>query len=113
MTDTVIQTDRLTKYFGSKPALRELTLSVPRGSVFGFLGRNGSGKTTAIRMMLGLLEPTRGDAKLLAQVAHVTGLATLNDGANLAASDIFAQTDIHARMMVSMRMHVNCILIEP
>ena len=60
MTDPVIQTDRLTRYFGSQCALRELTLAVPRGSVFGFLGRNGSGKTTAIRLMLGLLEPTRG-----------------------------------------------------
>lgn len=65
MTDTVIQTDRLTKYFGTKCALRELSLTVPRGSVFGFLGRNGSGKTTAIRLMLGLIEPTRGGATLL------------------------------------------------
>lgn len=64
MTDMVIQTDRLTRYFRSKCALRELTLAVPRGSVFGFLGRNGSGKTTAIRLMLGLIEPTRGSATI-------------------------------------------------
>ncbi len=64
MTDTVIQTDRLTKYFGSKCALLELSMQVPRGCVFGFLGRNGSGKTTAIRMLLGLLDPTRGSATI-------------------------------------------------
>jgi ABC-2 type transport system ATP-binding protein len=65
MTDTVIQTDRLTRYFGTKCALRDLSLEVPRGSVFGFLGRNGSGKTTTIRLMLGLIEPTRGGATLM------------------------------------------------
>lgn len=64
MPDTVIQTHQLTKYFGSKPALQELSLTVPRGSVFGFLGRNGSGKTTTIRLMLGLISPTRGSATL-------------------------------------------------
>lgn len=65
MTDWAIRTDRLTRYFGRHAALRDLTLAVPRGCVYGFLGRNGSGKTTAIRMMLGLLEPTRGSAVTL------------------------------------------------
>jgi len=65
MPDPVIQTHQLTKYFGNKPALQDLCLTVPQGSVFGFLGRNGSGKTTTIRLMLGLLSPTRGSATLL------------------------------------------------
>src|ERR1019366_5683361 len=55
----------LTRYFGAQPAVYELNLEVPRGSVFAFLGRNGSGKTTTIRMLLGLLEPTRGSAIVL------------------------------------------------
>ena len=63
--EPVIQTRGLTRYFGSKAALLELNLSVPRGSVFAFLGRNGSGKTTTIRLLLGLLEPTRGSASIL------------------------------------------------
>jgi ABC-2 type transport system ATP-binding protein len=63
--EPVIRTRGLTRYFGSKPALLELNLSVPRGSVFAFLGRNGSGKTTTIRLLLGLLEPTRGSASIL------------------------------------------------
>jgi ABC-2 type transport system ATP-binding protein len=42
-----------------------MNIAVPRGSVFAFLGRNGSGKSTAIRMMLGLMEPTRGSATIL------------------------------------------------
>ena len=61
----VIQTQRLTKYFGINPAVSDLNLDVPRGSVFAFLGRNGSGKTTTIRLLLGLLRPTRGEGKIL------------------------------------------------
>jgi ABC-2 type transport system ATP-binding protein len=63
----VIRTQGLTKYFGAKPAVYELSLEVPRGSVFAFLGRNGSGKTTFIRMLLGLLQPTRGDGSILGE----------------------------------------------
>jgi ABC-2 type transport system ATP-binding protein len=60
-----IRTRGLTRYFGAKPAVYELNLEVPRGSVFAFVGRNGSGKSTTIRMLLGLLAPTRGDATVL------------------------------------------------
>ena len=65
MSDAPIEFDRLTQYFGAKRVLDTLTLSVPRGSVYALLGRNGAGKTTALRCLLGLLEPTRGTARLL------------------------------------------------
>ena len=61
----VIRTRGLTKYFGAKCAVRDLNLDVPRGCVFAFLGRNGSGKSTTIRMLLGLLQPDRGEASVL------------------------------------------------
>ena len=61
----VICTRGLTRYFGNKPAVYNLNLEVPRGSVFAFLGRNGSGKTNTIRMLLGLLQPTRGEGSIL------------------------------------------------
>ena len=61
----VIQTRGLTRYFGKKPAVYELNLEVPRGCVFAFLGRNGSGKTTTIRMLMGLVAPTRGSGTIL------------------------------------------------
>ena len=64
-TDYVIETTGLTRYFGKKKAVDSLSMRVPRGSVFAFLGRNGSGKTTTIRMILGLLQPTRGSALVL------------------------------------------------
>jgi len=61
----VIQTRGLTKYYGSRPAVQDLNLAVECGSVFGFLGRNGSGKTTTIRMLMGLVPPTRGTGSIL------------------------------------------------
>jgi ABC-type multidrug transport system ATPase subunit len=62
-----IKTSNLTKRFGDQAAVNEVNLSVPKGSVFGFLGPNGSGKTTTIRMLMGLAEATSGDIELLGQ----------------------------------------------
>lgn len=64
MSDYAIQTCHLTRYFGAKCVVHDLNLSVPRGSIFGFLGRNGSGKTTTLRMILGLLAPTWGSSTI-------------------------------------------------
>lgn len=61
---TIISTSRLTKAFGKLVAVNDLELQVMRGDVFGFLGPNGSGKTTTIRMLLGLIRPTAGRAIL-------------------------------------------------
>jgi ABC-2 type transport system ATP-binding protein len=67
-TTTAVTTRGLTKRFpGGQVAVDHLDLDVPRGSVFGFLGPNGSGKTTTIRMLLGLVDPTAGDHELLGE----------------------------------------------
>lgn len=68
--ELAIRTQGLTRYFGKKCAVYELNLEVPRGAVFAFLGRNGSGKTTTIRMLMGLLRPTRGRAEVLGHDAE-------------------------------------------
>jgi ABC-2 type transport system ATP-binding protein len=60
-----IETEGLGKRFRGRDAVADLALAVPEGSVFGFLGPNGSGKTTTIRMLLGLVSPTSGRAALL------------------------------------------------
>jgi ABC-2 type transport system ATP-binding protein len=60
-----IETDRLVKRFSGVAVVDDLSLRVPTGSVFGFLGPNGSGKTTTIRMLLGLLNPNAGEVSLL------------------------------------------------
>jgi ABC-2 type transport system ATP-binding protein len=63
--ELAIETRGLTKEFGSYAAVKNIDLGVPHGSVFGFLGPNGSGKTTTIRMLLGLASPTSGEARVL------------------------------------------------
>ena len=64
MNDLVIQTNELSKRYGRVLAVDRLSLEVPRGCVFGLLGPNGSGKTTAMGMLLGLIRPTSGDYEL-------------------------------------------------
>ena len=71
-----IETVGLTKTFGRQRAVDSLDLAVPRGSVFGFLGPNGSGKTTTIRMLLGLARATSGDIRMLGE-AMPTALASV------------------------------------
>jgi ABC-2 type transport system ATP-binding protein len=62
MSDIVLQTKNLTKYYGKRLALDHLNLSVRRGCIYGLLGRNGAGKTTAIKLLLGLMKPTCGSS---------------------------------------------------
>lgn len=62
--DVVIKTDKLTKIFGDFTAVHEITFEVYAGEIFGFLGANGAGKTTAIKMLCGLSIPTSGSATI-------------------------------------------------
>lgn len=64
---TVIKTHGLTKQFAKEMVVDSLDLQVPRGAIYGFLGPNGSGKTTTMKMLLGLLQPTAGDIQLFGQ----------------------------------------------
>jgi len=65
MNEIVLETKGLTKYYGDSLAVDHLDLKIPRGCICGFVGRNGAGKTTAIKLMLGLLRPTAGSSRLL------------------------------------------------
>ncbi len=65
MTELAIHTEHLSRSFGAVQAVDDLSLDVPAGIVFGFLGANGAGKTTTIHLLLGLLEPTGGQATVL------------------------------------------------
>ncbi|MGD8561333.1 MAG: ABC transporter ATP-binding protein [Desulfarculaceae bacterium] len=62
---TVIKTQELTKVYGTQAAVDNLSISVDSGEIFGFLGPNGAGKTTTLLMLLGLTEPTSGQAQVL------------------------------------------------
>ena len=65
-SDIAIEVEGLTKSFGGRPVVRDLSMRVRRGSIYGFLGPNGSGKTTTIRMLCGLLTPDKGRGTCLA-----------------------------------------------
>ena len=68
-SDLAIRTRGLRKVFSGKVAVRNLTLDVSRGEVFGFLGANGAGKSTSVKMLLGLVFPTSGEAEILGRPA--------------------------------------------
>ena len=65
MTSAAVQLDRATKQYGKRVAVRELTLTVEAGEMFGLIGPDGAGKTTAIRLMCGLLKTDGGSVRIL------------------------------------------------
>ncbi|MCC6791632.1 MAG: ABC transporter ATP-binding protein [Thermomicrobiales bacterium] len=74
-SDAVIVTTRLSKQFGPVAALDQLSLSVPRGTVYGFLGPNGAGKTTAIKILMGFIRPSSGSATIFGHDTWRHGVA--------------------------------------
>jgi len=74
MSEDVVVTSGLTKRFGELVAVSDLDLRIPRGVVYGLIGPNGSGKTTAIKVMNGLLRATSGSARLLDEEVPVRGV---------------------------------------
>jgi len=65
--DNVITTNKLTKYYGKKCVVNNLDLKVPKGSVYGFLGRNGAGKSTTIKMLMGMIQHDSGSAEIFGE----------------------------------------------
>jgi ABC-2 type transport system ATP-binding protein len=98
MSDLVIQTNNLTKNYGSVRALRGVDLEVKRGEIFGFLGPNGAGKTTTIRCLLDLIRPNGGTSRVLsldpqkqsrqvrARSGYLPGELHLEDGMTVEAT---------------------------
>ena len=124
----VIEIDRLTKYYGRREIVQDLSLRVPRGCIYGFLGRNGMGKTTTIRTFLGFEDPTRGSARVfgldsrhlppeararigyLPEGHHVYGWMTVRECGQFQAShfpawnqDIFETVLTHFRLTPKMK----------
>src|SRR6516162_5053851 len=67
---TAVQLEHVTKTFGNHVAVDDLSLEVPEGTVYGFIGPNGSGKTTTLRMIMRILHPDRGEISVLGERAR-------------------------------------------
>lgn len=67
MTNPAIETDNLTRCYGEHTAVAQLSLTIPQGEIFGFLGHNGAGKTTTVSLLTTLLLPTSGRAAIFGQ----------------------------------------------
>lgn len=75
MSNTVIRTQGLTKFYGRQRGVVDVNIQVERGEVFGYLGPNGAGKTTTIRLLLDLIRPTRGQASVFQMDTRRRGVA--------------------------------------
>ena len=64
MSEIIIETNHLTKQYGTQKSVAELNIHVQRGRIYGLLGRNGAGKTTTMKMLLGLTQPTSGEVAI-------------------------------------------------
>ena len=86
MANPVIEATGLTKFYGPRRGVEDVTFSVPEGEAFGFLGPNGAGKTTTIRLLLGFLRATGGEARLFGEDAF-RDAAQLHAGVAYLGSD--------------------------
>ena len=89
MGQIVISANNLTKAFLGKEVIRNCTFSVEQGSIYGFLGRNGAGKTTMLKLLLGLLKPSAGTASVLGLDSVRDNEAILRRTGSLIETPIF------------------------
>ena len=99
MPDLAIETRGLVKRYRNVDAVNGLSLSVPRGAVYALVGRNGSGKTTTIRMLLDLARPDAGTARVLGMGCHVERVAVLERAAAAERLDGRTTGALHGRLL--------------
>ena len=115
--DYAIETLSLTKSYGDFTAVEDLELKVPAGKVYGFLGRNGSGKTTTIRMIMGLIKPNGGNVKIFGneisrnRAEYLEGIGAIIETpgfyGNLSA---YENLEITAKMFKTEKSRINEVL---
>lgn len=103
-TDLAVETKSLFKVFDSKEVIRYCSMSVERGTIYGFLGKNGAGKTTVFKILLGLLKPTMGEAIVLGMDSVKNNLDILKRTGSLIETPIFYE---HLSAAENLRIHLD------
>lgn len=109
MDQIVISVSNLTKTFSGKEIIRNCSFSVERGSIYGFLGCNGAGKTTVFKLLLGLLKPSSGTASVLGLDSMQNNEAILRRTGSLIETPIFYE---HLSAADNLRLHLAYMGIE-
>ncbi|MHC4994756.1 MAG: ABC transporter ATP-binding protein [Planctomycetota bacterium] len=104
--DNAIEIRSLTKCYGRSIGVEDLSFNVARGEVFGYLGPNGSGKTTTIRCLMGLLHPTRGRCRILGETVR-TGMATGHASVGYLPGDFRVWPELPARESLKVLAQLN------
>ena len=101
--ELAISTKRLAKTFNGKEVIRSCNMSVEKGAIYGFVGKNGAGKTTVIKMLLGLLKPTAGEATVLGLDAIKDHLEIVRRTGSLVETPVFYE---HLSALDNLEMHL-------
>lgn len=101
-----IETNNVSKYYGNVRALHKVNLNVKRGEIYGFLGLNGAGKTTAIRTMLGMIRPNEGNVKVLDHVIGLGGGGPWEKVGHMVESPAaYPELTVRENLEIARRMH--------
>lgn len=103
-TNLAVQTKNLCKSFAGKEVIRNCTMSVEQGSIYGFLGKNGAGKTTVFKLLLGLLNPSMGEATVLGMDSVKNNLDILKRTGSLIETPIFYE---HLSAIENLQIHLD------
>lgn len=97
--DTIVSTNCLTKIYKKERALDGLTMHVKRGEIYGFIGRNGAGKTTCMKILCGLAEPTSGEYSLFGQTGKNVGKMQERIGNLIEMPGLYPYMTAHENLM--------------
>ena len=101
-----MEAEGLSKRFGDFTAVDNVSFKIPRGEIFGFLGSNGCGKSTTMKMLTGLLEPTEGSAKLLGQDIDANDMATrMRVGYMSQAFSLYEELSVRENLLLHARLY--------
>jgi ABC-2 type transport system ATP-binding protein len=104
MNEPAVTIRGLTKTFGGREVIRNCSMTVEKGTIYGFLGKNGAGKTTVFKILLGLLQPTAGEATILGMDIVKQNLDILKRTGSLIETPIFYE---HLSAIENLQIHLD------